>query len=82
MRFLYRLFVLLLIFLLARSLLRTLFAGMRSAVSRPATTPAGQLKKDPVCGTYVPAATSLHEKVKGELVYFCSPECRKKFLAT
>jgi YHS domain-containing protein len=39
------------------------------------------LKKDPVCGTYVSAASSLREKVAGETVYFCSAECRAKYLS-
>jgi YHS domain-containing protein len=40
---------------------------------------AGDLKKDPVCGTFVPVTTSLKRVVNGELVYFCSPACRDQF---
>ena len=40
---------------------------------------AGELRKDPVCGTFVPIATSLKKVVKGEAVYFCSSECRDRF---
>jgi YHS domain-containing protein len=39
----------------------------------------GELKKDPVCGTYIAAATSLSNTVGGQTFYFCSPECRDKF---
>jgi YHS domain-containing protein len=39
---------------------------------------AGKLVKDPVCGTYVPADTAI--QAKGE--FFCSEDCRGKFLAT
>jgi YHS domain-containing protein len=39
----------------------------------------GELKKDPVCGTYTAAATSLQETVGGQTFYFCSAECRDKF---
>jgi len=42
----------------------------------------GELRKDPVCGTYVSTVASLSEKVKGEMVYFCSSECRDKFART
>jgi len=42
----------------------------------------GELKKDPVCGTYISAATSLQEKVGGEIHYFCSKECRDKYVAS
>jgi YHS domain-containing protein len=83
MRFIFRIFLLLLLFLfLIRPLLRSLFAGVQSvSKSDPQVPPGGELKKDPVCGTYVSAATSLNQKVGGELVYFCSPECKEKFRA-
>jgi len=48
--------------------------------------PAGQsgglpqtLKKDPVCGTFVSAATAMQKSKGGETYYFCSAECRDKF---
>ena len=72
------------LFLLLRNLIRGFFAGSqpRRAVQRPQEPPVpmgGELKKDPVCGTYVSAATALQERVKGETVYFCSKECREKY---
>jgi YHS domain-containing protein len=42
----------------------------------------GELKRDPVCGTFTPAATSIHEKVGGEIFYFCSTQCRDKYVAS
>ena len=39
----------------------------------------GELRQDPVCGTFVPTATSVKQTVNGELVYFCSVACRDKF---
>lgn len=57
------------------------------AASSPAPAPnvevplSGELKKDPVCGTYTSAATSLHRTVRGQTFYFCSETCRDKFLA-
>jgi YHS domain-containing protein len=42
----------------------------------------GELKKDPACGTYISAATSIHEKVGGETFYFCSKQCRDKYVAS
>ncbi len=42
----------------------------------------GELKKDPACGTYISAATSIREKVGGEIVYFCSKQCRDKYVAS
>ena len=74
----------LLVFLLLRSLLRSVFAALR-----PPARPAGQrqqpaqsggvLKKDPVCGTYVSTTSAVTRTVDGELVYFCSQECAEKF---
>jgi YHS domain-containing protein len=42
----------------------------------------GELKKDPVCGTYIAAASSIKEKVGGQTFHFCSQECRDKYVAT
>jgi YHS domain-containing protein len=42
----------------------------------------GELKKDPVCGTYIAAATSIQEKVGGQTFHFCSAECRDKYVAS
>ena len=42
----------------------------------------GELKKDPACGTYIAAATSIREKVGGEVLYFCSKQCRDKYVAS
>ena len=39
----------------------------------------GELKRDPVCGTYIPADHSVRKIVNGETLYFCSPECRDKY---
>lgn len=40
----------------------------------------GELKRDPVCGTFTSTATALREQIKGQTIYFCSPECRAKYL--
>ena len=68
--------------------IRSLFRGMNSSTS-PArqqrddsasrVSPGGELKKDPVCGTYVSTASSVSRKIGGEMVYFCSAECRDRF---
>jgi YHS domain-containing protein len=69
-----------LLFLLLRSVLRSIFTGIQPPRQQPPSVPAGgELKKDPVCGTYVSTLTGITSKAKGELVYFCSEECRKKY---
>ena len=88
-RFLFlRLVLPLLILFFLRSVLRAVFAVLRQGVpgqgsatgaGRRDIPPATELKKDPVCGTYVPVATSLTRTINGSVVHFCSPECRDKY---
>jgi YHS domain-containing protein len=64
--------------------------AMKSGGSSPGDRPrssheiplSGELKKDPVCGTYIAAATSIREKVGGQTFHFCSQECRDKYVAS
>ncbi|MBZ5625967.1 MAG: hypothetical protein LAQ69_45850 [Acidobacteriia bacterium] len=77
----------LLVLLFLRSVLKSIVAGFRSASAPqnrarqapPQVSVGGELKKDPVCGTYVSTAGSLSQKVNGQLVYFCSAACRDKY---
>ena len=39
----------------------------------------GELKKDPVCGTFVAAELAVQGKFKGEIVHFCSAKCRDEY---
>lgn len=78
------LIVSLLVLTLARAVVGILAKGFsqmfESPGSKPATTAAtaGELKKDPVCGTFVPESTSVKKTVRGEVVHFCSITCRDK----
>ena len=75
MRFLIRVLLVFLVISAALSLVRGLFAP--SSPSRPVRpTSAGRLVKDPVCGTYIPEETAL----RADDQFFCSEECRKKFI--
>ena len=80
----------LLLLLFLRSILRNVLQAFRgktparseSPYSPRQTTPVpagGELKKDPVCGTYVSTAACLTRNVGGQVMYFCSAECRDKF---
>jgi YHS domain-containing protein len=78
----------LLLLWLVRGILRSIFGGMNSQVAtkpaRPVPTtvsPGGELRKDPVCGTYVSADTSVTKRINGQTVHFCSPACRDKYRA-
>jgi YHS domain-containing protein len=88
MRLLFRFVVVpLLVLWLLRNILGSIFGGGNSQVAarpvRPApkASPGGELKKDPVCGTYVSPDTSVTRRIDGQLVYFCSPACRDKYRA-
>jgi YHS domain-containing protein len=51
-----------------------------SAGTRPPPVPSGgELKKDPVCGTFISPTSALQKRVGGETYYFCSADCRDKF---
>ena len=59
-------------------------ASAPTSTSRPGPRPpvapsGGELKKDPVCGTFIAESTALRKTVGGQVYYFCSPECRDKF---
>ena len=43
--------------------------------------PAGELKRDPVCGTYVSTASSVKRTIEGQVVHFCSTACSEKYLS-
>lgn len=37
--------------------------------------------KDPYCEAYFPKRNGIHKKIDGKDFYFCSTECRDKFVA-
>jgi YHS domain-containing protein len=39
----------------------------------------GELKQDPVCGTFVATSSSIKTTVDGEVLHFCSTACRDKY---
>jgi YHS domain-containing protein len=89
MRFLLRVLVIFFLVMAALSAIRRLLAPMfdrgRPAASgrtpdgsrSPAST--GKLVADPVCGTYIAAATAPTLTRGDDVFYFCSEECRGKF---
>lgn len=54
-------------------------SGPAAAKEVPLT---GELKKDPVCGTYTAVASSIQQTIRGQTFYFCSPKCRDKYVAS
>ncbi len=49
--------------------------------SSNATPSGGALRRDPVCGMFIPDTSAFTKTVGGETVYFCSKECRDKYAA-
>jgi YHS domain-containing protein len=51
----------------------------RRQARRAQVPPGGVLQKDPICGTFVPEQGARKLTAGGEIHYFCSEECLKKF---
>jgi YHS domain-containing protein len=78
----------LLIFLVLRWILRSVVVAFRTSAPRPPAGPqrppapaGGTLVKDPVCGIYVSAESSVTQIVQGQALHFCSQECSDKYRA-
>jgi hypothetical protein len=84
MRILLVLVLLLFLIPLILPLIRGVIKMLDSAVAggskpaKPDVPLAGELKRDPICGTYVSSATEFTKVVAGQKQYFCSIECRDK----
>ena len=55
--------------------------GSGQAASNSGPRKAGELKRDPVCGTYVSTASSIKRNTEGQVVHFCSAACSEKHLS-
>lgn len=90
MRFIAYIFIAILTIGLIRSvigLLANLFLNATVGPERSAKAPEApkapgleSLKKDPICGTFVAPSAALTLERAGQTHYFCSAECRNKFV--
>ncbi|MCL5745831.1 MAG: YHS domain-containing protein [Acidobacteria bacterium] len=86
--FILRIILPLVLFLVLRSVITSLVRAFTQPSSTPQKAGGGssavrggrELKRDPVCGTYVDS--SISERVNGEMFHFCSQACRDKFRAS
>jgi YHS domain-containing protein len=91
-RFVGELISLIFFFLVVRSVIAGIRSGLRggTSVPNPAHRPAqptepdeirtsGELRKDPVCGTFVATTTAYTAAEDASTVYFCSKECRDRY---
>jgi YHS domain-containing protein len=46
----------------------------------PTGGPIEQMKRDPVCGTFIPENQAIKYKNGKETLYFCSEECKQTYL--
>ena len=71
------LILLALLLLVGRYLYKRLGGKKRGQMSRQSRTEV--LKQDPVCGAYVPEDEEFCLRSQGELLYFCSEDCMRKY---
>lgn len=50
--------------------------------SSPPQIKEEQMKKDPICGTYIPESLAIKYKHGKKTLFFCSESCKEKFLKT
>jgi YHS domain-containing protein len=83
----FRLFLVFIAALFVRRVVQLIVQGFSQASRAPGPPPPpefrpqldGELKKDPVCGTFVAVSSSIKKTVNGEVVHFCSTACRDKY---
>ena len=92
-RFLLGLFAILAAFVLIRSLLEPVVKAVAallapapgphtSAGASPSSSsqqPSNELKRDPVCGTFVAPELAVTQQIRGQVIHFCSAKCRDEY---
>jgi uncharacterized protein len=76
---LFRLFFLIFLLWLLRIVLAKVFGGARQK-PRASEKPSNNMVKDPVCGMYMDSRLAIRFESSNEAHYFCSEECKKKYL--
>jgi YHS domain-containing protein len=92
LRALIELVVTILIVIVARAILTSFLRASANALRKgaaqrgtqqpsdppPSASSAGELHKDPVCGTYVAESTPFRQNISGQTFFYCSQSCREK----
>ena len=92
-RFVLGLFAILVAFALIRSLLEPVVKAVVALLApapenrnstgagpgSPSQQPSNELKRDPVCGTFVAPELAVTQEIRGRLVHFCSAKCRDEY---
>jgi uncharacterized protein len=76
-----RLLLIILAVWLVHWFLTTLFGNKRRQSSKQKSSrPAGNMVKDPFCGMYMDPRLAVKHETRTGIFYFCSEECKDKFL--
>lgn len=90
LRALFELIITIIVVIIARAVLTAVVRGIaqqgaalrnragQNRASAPTAESAGDLYKDPVCGTYVAQSTPHRRQIGGQTFYYCSEACREK----
>jgi YHS domain-containing protein len=90
LRYVVILLVSVLLISLVRSIVGIVLKGFADMVAQPSQAQSkpnaqnsipntGELKKDPVCGTFVATSSSVKKTIGGQVIHFCSVDCRDKY---
>ena len=92
MRVLLEAVIAILVITVMRSVIGIVLKGVSDLFRPSATAPPGgaktreaprpiaeELKKDPVCGTFIVPSSAVRKTLGGDTYYFCSVQCRDKF---
>jgi uncharacterized protein len=57
-------------------------SSKKTVLDKPASQIDDVMIKDPYCEIYFPKKDGVHLRINGKDLYFCSEECRDKFVET
>lgn len=77
----FRLFVVVVLGLVVRQVVLWIVRSFSTVTPQPVPRAAasGELKEDPVCGTFIAVASSIKRNVDGQVIHFCSTTCRDRY---
>jgi YHS domain-containing protein len=55
-------------------------SGRQQPIDVPSDAGSRKLVRDPVCGMHLAEGLAIAERSGGDSVFFCSEECRNKFM--
>jgi uncharacterized protein len=77
---LFRLIFLIFVLWLLRVVLAKVFGDFRRRPPRASDKPSSNMVKDPICGMYMDSRLAIRLENSKEAHYFCSEECKNKYL--